>query len=171
MSSFSEASDFIKRQAKLHEGFVTAAAMLDQIGSVKQAAEEAKTDMDKSVTARNKARADLKTVEAKIEAANADAADITIKAANEAQTKAAEITAKAESDAKGWMKQADEYKEKVSAEWVAEVKSAKSKADKINAAAAKVEADTAKAVAELDLIQKEHDKLAKAIDSMKAKFS
>lgn len=171
MSNIQEASDYIKRQANLHKSFVTLADELDKIGSITNAAKEAKADRDKAVAEKTQAQADLKALKDQIEAAHSTAADVMIKGANEA-THQAELTAsKAKDDAKAVVDKANAQAQLIT--------------DKYNNQAAqadgfllslKAETDAelfklAAAKADLEIAQKEHDKLVKAVEALKAKFA
>lgn len=102
MSKHTDAADAIRRMAKQYEQMVTAADILDQIGSLDNAAKEAQavaTAMQIEVaTARDdlaKAKADLKAAKAKAEEVMQSAADQAAAATQAARAEAARLLADA----------------------------------------------------------------------------
>lgn len=171
MSAFHDAADFIKRQAKLHEGFVTAAEMLERIGSVEQAAAEAQRAREVAEAAKGKAELELATLQTQIDDAQDQAAQIILDAGDAAKTKAADIIMQANQTAQNIL-----AREKAAADMVAEA----SKAERLKAlddlslitskaAALKAAAEASQAA--VDAAQKEHDRLNKAIEALKSKFA
>lgn len=171
MSEIQDASDFIKRQANQYKSFVAISDALDKIGPIANAAKEAAAARDAAVKAKEQAESELNTVLTKIEDAHSMAADVMIKGENEAIARAEAVATKAKQEVEAIVAKAQAS---------ANVIEAKSKADVENAASAlaavKVQLDARLLMLEntrtaLDLAQKEHDKLAKAIEAMKAKFA
>ena len=171
MSAFHDAADFIKRQAKLHEGFVTAAEMLERIGSVEQAAAEAQRAREIAEAAKGKAELELATLQTQIDDAQDQAAQIILDAGDSAKAKAADIEMQANQKAQRTIEQAQ-----ANADAVTEV----SKADRtraledlslITSKAAALRAAAEASQAAVDAAQKEHDRLNKAIEALKSKFA
>lgn len=80
MSNITEAADFIKRQAAIYKGFVSAAEALDRVGSLEQAATEAQTasnaakeELSATLDELAKAKKDLTDAKAKAAAVKTDA--------------------------------------------------------------------------------------------------
>ena len=170
MTAYSDAADFIKRQAKLHEGFVTAAEMLDRIGSVELAAQEAQRARATAEAGKAKAELEWATIQAQINDAKDAAAQILLDAGDAAKAKAADVVMQANQTAQSIL-----AREKANADMVAEA----SKAERLKAmdeleliaskaGALKAAADASQAA--VDAAQKEHDRLNKAIEALKAKF-
>ena len=171
MSSYSEASDFIKRQAKLHEGFVTAAAMLDRIGSVELAAEEAQRARATAEAGKAKAELEWATIQAQINDAKDAAAQILLDAGDAAKAKAADVVMQANQTAQSIL-----AREKANADMVAEASNAErlkalEELGLIKTEFAAYEISVADRKAAVDAAQKEHDRLIKAIDVLKSKFA
>lgn len=106
MSKYKEAADVLKRQAVKYESLMSAAAALDDIGSLEQAAAENQKAAAEAVEAANRARAELDSINAEIEQAKTKRADkiketegIVAKAIFEANEKATAILAEAETQA------------------------------------------------------------------------
>jgi len=76
MSKATDAADAIRRAAKKHELFVTAAEILEQIGSLEQATAEAQAACDKALASRDLALTAQAEAEAKAEATKTHAASI-----------------------------------------------------------------------------------------------
>lgn len=93
------AADAIRRLANQYEGMVAAAAMLEEIGSLEQAAKEAKAATHDAKAERDKALAELEQAKAAVLKAQADAADVLQQAQFEAGIKAADIKQAAEQEA------------------------------------------------------------------------
>jgi len=171
MSNITEAADHIRRQAKLYEGFVGAAAVLDKVGSLEQAAEEAGVAMVKAQAEFNTAKNDLAAINKEIKLAKDTAASIMPSALAAAKTAADNVVADANNKARDIMEAAQ-----------ARANDAKNAAEK-NVAALGEEADALKATAltvqaeieagrnALKQVQSDYDKLAKAIESLKSKFA
>lgn len=171
MSNYNDAADFIKRQAKLHEGFVTAAEMLERIGSVEQAAAEAQRAREIAEAAKGKAELELATLQTQIDDAKDAAAQILLDAGDSAKTQAADIIMQANQTAQNIL-----AREKANAESVAEA----SKAERLKALddlslitskAAALRAAAEASQAAVDAAQKEHDRLNAAIEALKSKFA
>ena len=171
MTAYSDAADFIKRQAKLHEGFVTAAEMLDRIGSVELAAQEAQRARATAEAGKAKAELEWATIQAQINDAKDAAAQILLDAGDAAKAKAADVVMQANQTAQSIL-----AREKANADMVAEA----SKAERLKAmdeleliaskaGALKAAADASQAA--VDAAQKEHDRLNKAIEALKSKFT
>jgi len=168
--NYTEVSDFLKRQARLHEGFVKAAEAMEQIGSVELAAAEAQRAREIAEAAKGKAELELATLQTQIDDAKDAAAQILLDAGDQAKTQAADIIMQANQTAQNIL-----AREKANAESVAEA----SKAERLKAlddlslitskaAALKAAAEASQAA--VDAAQKEHDRLNKAIEALKAKF-
>jgi dsDNA-specific endonuclease/ATPase MutS2 len=171
MSNYNDAADFIRRQAKLHEGFVTAAEMLERIGSVEQAAAEAQRAREIAEAAKGKAELELATLQTQIDYAKDAAAQILLDAGDSAKTQAADIIMQANQTAQNIL-----AREKANAESVAEA----SKAERLKALddlslitskAAALRAAAEASQAAVDAAQKEHDRLNAAIEALKSKFA
>ena len=171
MSNYTDAADFIKRQAKLHEGFVTAAEMLERIGSVEQAAAEAQRAREIAEAAKGKAELELATLQTQIDDAQDQAAQIILDAGDSAKAKAADNEMQANQKAQIIIERAQ-----ANADAMTEV----SKADRtraledlslITSKAAALRAAAEASQAAVDAAQKEHDRLNAAIEALKSKFA
>ena len=171
MSQITEAADFIKRQAKLHEQFVVAAEALDRVGSLEQAEKEAQAALKKADAARVDAEAALLKIQGDIDAAKPIADQIKADAAAEAKAKADATVAKAEAKAAKIVAAAEDTAKTVEAASNEQLAQAQADLEALQAQRALVEADVSKAKEALAATQIEHDKLVKAIESMKAKFA
>lgn len=94
MSKLTDAADAVRRAAQMYENFVTAAAVLDRLGSIEQAEREAQDAVDKANRERLSAEAALKTAQ---------------DAATEQEAANAAAVQKAHDDAAAIVSKADEY--------------------------------------------------------------
>lgn len=170
MTAYSDAADFIKRQAKLHEGFVTAAEMLDRIGSVELAAQEAQRARETAEAARGKAELELATIRTQIDDAKDAAAQILLDAGDAAKAQASDIVMQANQKAQKIVSAATEAADMTSQDSKAERLKALDDLSLITSKAAALKAAAEASQAAVDAAQKEHDRLTKAIEALKAKF-
>jgi len=171
MTAYSDAADFIKRQAKLHEGFVTAAEMLDRIGSVELAAQEAQRARETAEAARGKAELELATIRTQIDDAQDQAAQIILDAGDAAKAKAADIEMQANQKAQRTIEQAQASADAILEASKAERLKAQDDLALITSKAAALKAAAEASQAAVDAAQKEHDRLTKAIEALKSKFA
>ena len=171
MTAFSDAADFIKRQAKLHEGFVTAAEMLDRIGSVEQAAAEAQRAREVAEAAKGKAELELATLQTQIDDAQDQAAQIILDAGDSAKAKAEEILMQANQSAHNIIQSARINADAVTETSKAERLKAQDDLALITSKAAALKAAAEASQAAVDAAQKEHDRLNAAIEALKSKFA
>lgn len=171
MTAYSDAADFIKRQAKLHEGFVTAAEMLDRIGSVELAAQEAQRARETAEAARGKAELELAAIQTQIDDAKDAAAQILLDASDAAKAKAADIEMQANQTAEKILYLAKKEAQQIVSNINARRNAGLDDVAKLTAQAAALKAAAEASQAAVDAAQKEHDRLNKAIEALKSKFA
>lgn len=171
MSDYTEAADFIKRQANVYRGFVQLSDALDRIGSVELAAKEAQDARASAELDRDVAQAALSKINNEIDAAKDEAARVLVEAGESARTQAARILADAREEA-------DRVLASATANASQALASANAKADQVRAdyQALQVLSDGLKetVASQRDAVgvaQKELERITAEVVALKAKFA
>lgn len=171
MSEATEAADFIKRQVVLMRGYEQLASTLERIGSVELAAKEAQAARTAAELERDVALGELNKINAQIAESRDAAAEILLMAGAKAKAEADQIIANAIADSESKAAVADAAARNL-------VAAAQTQADAIKAeylANQVVSASLQDAIElqkeALATAQKEHDRINKAIESLKAKLA
>lgn len=171
MSEATEAASFIKRQVALLRGYEQLADTLERIGSVELAAKEAQAAWTAAELERDVAQSELNNIKTQIAESKDAAAEILLMAGAKAKAEAEQVIAAAIAQAESKAASADAAARNL-------VATAQTQADAIKT---EYLANQALSVGLQDAIglqkealataQKEHDRINKAIESLKAKLA
>jgi chromosome segregation ATPase len=171
MSNATETADFIRRQARLFEGFVRVADELDRIGSIENAAKEAAAARETAELAVNVARSTLAALEAQIAESKDAAAEILLAADKTARQRADDMAMQTRAELDAIIDSAVAKAESMAIASQAERALVLAELGALREQSATMRDDAGTWEATVKALQKEHDRLTRAIDKLKAQFA
>ena len=170
MSQFNEAADAIRNVAAKLRGFEVAAAALESVGSLDQAAKEAQKARDQSVKAAEKAKADLTKLQAEITDTEQTKAKLLADATAAAEAMILDADNKAKMALEAVKVQCQEAKDAYNVSLKASIDEAKAEVAKAKESAAKAKKKADELDAEIAEKQAQLDSLNAMLADIKAKL-